>query len=93
MAAIFRPAWQKANASSQISCAPEARNLGKEVAGSQSMGGFSHHSEEVPILPTAGETSETGPSTSKEQQAADGEALPVEDRSLSRWRISKVEKE
>ena len=56
-------------------------------------GGFSHHSEEVPILSAAEETSETGPSTSKEQQAAGSEVLSAEDRSLSHWRISEVDEE
>lgn len=64
------------------------------MAGSQDVGGFSHYSEEV-CTNTASSIRRPGnrPKFSEEQQAASGEVLPIEDRSLSHWTIPKVDEE
>jgi len=60
---------------------------------SQGLGEFNGHWEEIPVLPTGKGVPETRPSSSKEQQAAGSEVLPVEDRPLSHWPVPQVEEE
>jgi hypothetical protein len=70
-------------ASRTAGAASQAGDLGKEMAGSQDVGGFASHWKEVPVLPAGEGVPETGLGSGEDQQAASGGILPVENRSLS----------
>jgi len=93
MEAVHRPVWQTTNAPSEVAGTSQAGDPRKEMAGSQGLGGFTCHWEEIPVLPTGKSVPETGPSSRKEQQAAGSQVLPVEGWSLSHWPVPPVDEE
>jgi len=78
---MHRPVRQAANATLQIPCASQARDLGRGMAGSRVTGKFAGHSQEIPTLLAGERASETRPSSGQGQQKAGGEILPVADLS------------
>lgn len=77
----------------QIIATPKALDHRGRVAGSKDVNRTQGYHEEIPALPTPGNTSEARPGSCKRQQAACCEVLSVEDGPLPRLPIPRMDEE
>jgi len=63
------------------------------MTGSQDVGGFANHREEIPVLPAGEGIPETGLSAGEDRQAAGREFLPTEGGSLPYWPVPQMDEE